>query len=81
MISCSDHDYIEIACSYRYPVRLYLKSGEIIDCTAKDTTLNKDREECMLIELEGSERLVLLDDILVMEAKVENPHFKSVSFK
>lgn len=80
MISCSDYDYIEIACAYRYPVRLMLKSGEVLDCTAKETELNIVREECVLVMLQGRERLVVLEDIVTMEAKVDNPHFKSVSF-
>lgn len=81
MISCSDNDYIEIACAYRYPVRLTLKTGEIIDGTAKDTALNQAREECMLVELGGREQLIVLDELVTMEVKVENPYFKLVSFK
>jgi Rho-binding antiterminator len=81
MISCSDHDYIEIACAYRYPIRLTLKSGDIINGTAKDTSLNKHREECILVAMEEADRQVILDDILIMEVTVENPHFRLVSFK
>lgn len=80
MISCSDYDYIEIACSYRYPIRLTLKSGDIVDGIAKDTALNNDREECILVESDNAERLVVLDNILKMEVCVENPHFKLVTF-
>ena len=80
MISCSEYDYIEIACCYRYPIRLTLKSGEIVDGIAKDTTLNKGREECICIEVKGIDRMVVLDEIHKMEVKVEIPHFKSIIF-
>ncbi|MDF5463594.1 Rho-binding antiterminator, partial [Vibrio parahaemolyticus] len=51
MISCNDYDYIEIACTYQYPIILTLKSGEIIHCSAKDTSLNNEREECIKVEV------------------------------
>ncbi|HCF4213541.1 TPA: Rho-binding antiterminator [Pseudomonas aeruginosa] len=80
MISCNDYDYIEIACTYQYPIILTLKSGEIIHCSAKDTSLNNEREECIKVEVGDAERLVVLDEVKIMEAKVDNPHFQSVRF-
>jgi len=80
MISCEHYDYIEIACTYRYPLRLTIKSDEVIDCIAKDTLINEYKNECIKVSVDGSDRLVVLDEILTMEVKVDNPHFKLVSF-
>lgn len=81
MISCQDYDYIEIACTYQYAIVLKLRSGEHLDCIAKDTGFNDDRQECIKVEIDGSERLVLLDEITTMQARTNNPHFDLVSFQ
>jgi Rho-binding antiterminator len=47
---------------------------------ALDTQVIENREECIKIESDGVERLVVLNDIAKMEVCVENPHFKVVSF-
>jgi len=76
MISCSNYDYIEIVCLYRYPVRLQLQSGEVIEGTALDTARNQERQECIKIQVNESEQLVQLDTIANLEVTVENPHIK-----
>lgn len=80
MMSCDQHDYIEIACTFRYPVRLTLKSGDIVEGKALDTQRNEARQECIKLALAGEEILVVLDEITRMEASVDNPHFQTVSF-
>ena len=80
MISCNDYDYIEIVCMHRYPVKLTLKTGEVIECTALDTQLNDAREECVKVVAEGTELLIVLDTITTLEVTVDNPHFKEISF-
>lgn len=80
MISCNDHDYIEIACMYRYPIRLTLRSDSIVDGIALDTQRNENKEECIKIDCDGSEKLVVLENISTIEVRVENPHFTKVSF-
>lgn len=79
MISCDLHDYIEIACTYRYPIRLTMKSGAVIQGVALDTALNASREECIRVDLKGAETLVVLEDISTLEACVDNPHFHTVT--
>lgn len=81
MISCEQHDYIEIACLYNYRVRLTLDSGVQLEGAAVDTVRNQSKEECMKIRDGSSEHLVVLDSITTMEALVQNPHFKVISFK
>lgn len=80
MISCEHHDYVEIVCTFNYPIKLTMKSGLIMKGIAQDTALNESRAECIKVKIEDEECLVVLDDIQVMEVSVDNPHFKSVSF-
>lgn len=78
MMSCDQHDYVEIACLYRYVVKLRLKSGEEVTGIALDTRRNAQRQECIAIN--SIDNLILLDAVASMEALVDNPHFKLVSF-
>ncbi len=80
MMSCDQHDYIEIACTFRYPVRLILKSGVIVEGRALDTQRNETRQECIKLDVAGVARLIVLDEIGHMEARADNPHFQRVSF-
>lgn len=80
MISCNQHDYIEIVCMYHYPIKLTLKSGDTIEGTALDTQRNDQRDECIKIDMEGVEQLVVLEKIKMLEVTVENPHLRFVEF-
>lgn len=80
MISCSQYDYIEIVCTYKYPIRITKKSGEFVECIAIDTSINSERVECIKVNQNGSEIELLLDDICELEVRVENPHFSKVRF-
>ncbi len=80
MISCNQHDYIEIVCMYHYPIKLTLKSGDIIEGIALDTQRNDQRDECIKIDIEGFEKLVVLEEIKMLEVMVENPHLQKVTF-
>ena len=81
MISCNQHDYIEIVCMYHYPIKLTLKSGDIIEGVAADTQRNEQGVECIKIEIKGIEQLVVLDEIKILEVVVENPHLQKVTFE
>lgn len=80
MISCNQHDYIEIVCMYRYPVKLTLKSGEIIQGVAVDTVRNEQREECIQLTTKTGEQLVVLDQLTTLEVTIDNPHLQRVVF-
>lgn len=80
MISCNQHDYIEIVCMYRYPVKLTLKSGEIIEGAAVDTVRDAQREECIILTTESGEKIVALNQLKQLEVTVENPHLGHVIF-
>ncbi len=57
MIKCHEHDYIEITCLYQYPIRMELKSGEILQGIAIDTERNETRaksmESCKICKING----------------------------
>ncbi len=80
MISCNQHDYIEIVCMYRYPVKLTLKSGGIIEGAAVDAVSDGLREECIKLATESGETLVVLNQLKQLEVTVENPHLKLLLF-
>lgn len=79
MISCNEYDYIEIVCMYHYPIKLWMKTDKVVECTALDTQYNDEREECIKVDVDGSEALIPLDRISKLEVCVENPHFQMVS--
>lgn len=80
MITCDQYDRIEIVCTFKYPIKLTMKSGTVIDCIPIDTKRNKNGDECVKVEINGIERLLVLDDISTLEVSVDNPHFKIVTF-
>lgn len=80
MINCNQHDYIEIVCMYRHPVKLTLKSGEVIAGIAVDTVRNEQREECIKLTTKTGEQLVVLDQLTTLEVTIDNPHLQQVVF-
>mgnify|MGYP000474676832 CR=1 FL=1 len=87
MISCSQYDYIEIVCLYKYPVQLTLTSGDMVLGKALDTQRNSDAQECILLlteqrkELSEQEKvLIVLDDIRQLKVTIANPHFTTINF-
>lgn len=83
MITCDQHDYIEIACTFRYPVKLTMKTGVVIEGIALDTQIITDDQhkiEIIKIDTQGDISSVALDDISVLEISIDNPHFRSIAF-
>jgi len=81
MIKCSEYDYIEIVCLYRYPIKITLHNDEFIEGIAMDTVRNKQREECIKIKQENQLIDVVLDHICELQVCIENPHFHIISFQ
>ena len=78
MLHCDDHDYLEIACTFRLPVRLVLKDGCSLEGVARDTGYTPDRQECLLLEVDGERRPVIMAQIKTLIALQDNPHFSVV---
>ncbi|WP_372797327.1 Rho-binding antiterminator [Litorivivens sp.] len=81
MITCDQHDHIEIVCTYRYPIKLTLKSGRKLDCIGLDTQYDDQRRECIKVAVADKIQLIVLDDLSRLDVSVENPHFQAVSFE
>lgn len=80
MMTCDQHDYIELVCVYLYEVSLTLKNGEQVTGQALDTLYNDDREACLCLKQDEEIKLVVLDHISSMKACHNNPHFSAISF-
>ena len=81
MISCANHDYIEIACMYRFEMRLVLVNGQVAQGKAFQTKLNENKEECLVLETKSGNKLIVLEQVVSIEAVTENPHFGKVDFR
>lgn len=81
MLKCDLHDYIEIVCLYHYPLKLTLSSGAVFTGTALTTRYNDQRQECLVIQQHKAEQQVLLEEIVLLEVTVQNPHLQQVRFK
>ena len=80
MMSCEQHDYIEIACLYRYPVILTLNSGDKLSGIAIDTARDQNRQECIKLLVDNTARLVPLANLAGMKAALPNRHFDHIAF-
>nr|WP_300305997.1 Rho-binding antiterminator [Halomonas sp.] len=80
MIACHLYDNIELACLYRFPVKLSLHNGGSREGSAVDTDFNDQHEECLSLKTRNGRKLVVLDDIARMEVLVDNPHFMVLDF-
>lgn len=81
MLHCDDHDYLEIACTFRLPVRLVMKNGDRLEGVAMDTGYTPDRQECLLLEADGNRKPVLMAQIKTLIALQDNPHFSVVELQ
>ena len=80
MISCEQHDYIEIACTFRLPVRLTFSNAHQLVGIAKDIVYNSDRKECMVISTRDGDVSVVLEELKSIKALEENAHIDIVYF-
>ena len=80
MISCNQYDYIEIACMHRLSIELILKNGDGVCGVATDTKRNANKEECIVINVNGELQLIVLTTIGVLKAREQNPYFQQVNF-
>lgn len=80
MISCQQHDYIEIACLYQFLIRVTLSDNTMIEGIAKDTLYNQHHQQCLLLLTEHGEIMQPIEKMLSLEALTANPHFSHVEF-
>ncbi len=79
-IDCNLYDYVEIACMYRYPVRVATTGGEIVTGVAVDTVIDSDKVEFLALDVDGARRQVRLDTVASLEPLDINARFGKVRF-
>lgn len=82
-ITCEQHDYLEIACTYRLVITIEMIGGEKRVLTPKDTQITSDKVE-WLIGVgypDRTEVKIRTDSIALISAINPNPHFDTVVFK
>lgn len=77
-IACQLHDTIEVACLYRYRIRLILKDGSVVEGVATDVKSDSEKRELLL--LTRPDCRIELVDIARMEVLSANPVFRVVEF-
>lgn len=80
-ISCSLYDYIEIACLYKYRIQIHTINEEIYIGIAIDTKLDSQKNECIVIEYENMNKLIVLKDIKELKVLTKNAKFDEIKFK
>lgn len=78
LISCALHDYIEIACLYRYQLKLRLKDNHIITGKAINI-ISVEQREYLLLDNDIRQKVELIN---INELEVLTPHakFNKVNF-
>jgi len=78
-IQCSRYDYIEIACMRSYALNITLLSGEtVLNAIAKDTQII-NKEEFLIININGNQQKIRLDKIKTLSVLDENTEFSTVT--
>jgi len=81
-ISCGDHDYIEIACLYRYTLKITLRSGEIVHANAITTVTKKNHfgfsAEYLVAESNTTRFEIPLNDIIEIETDSKIAKFQRI---
>lgn len=80
MISCQQYDYLEIACLYRFVVRVTLDDHSIYEGIAQNTRYNAHHQECLLLKTQQEEILLPTEQMLSLQAVTRNPHFSLIEF-
>ncbi len=80
MISCHLHDYLEIACMYRYRVRVEVKQGQALEGLALDTYTRADKQEYLVLETAAGRQEIPYEYLTSLEALDPNPHFERIEF-
>jgi Rho-binding antiterminator len=79
-ISCELHDFVEVACMYRYQLKLCLKNNQIIKGKAIDIVNSSEGRECLVIDGDSRQQ-VELTQIAKMDVLTPNAKFHEVVFE
>lgn len=79
VISCELHDFVEVACMYKYQLKLTLKNGEVIEGKAIDI-LSLNQQERLVVDDSGEKKQVDLMVLAKMQVLTPNAKFSEVVF-
>ena len=77
VISCAAHDYLEVACLFAYCLKIELNDGTTVIGRAI-TTRTSEHQEFLVIDCEGQETSLLLNDIVRIHCLTEGARFSTV---
>ena len=60
-LDCDLHDYLEIACLYRYWLHIELLDGAPFEAEAVTTETTPDKEEFLVVQVEGARHRIRQD--------------------
>lgn len=78
-MSCDLHDYLEIACMYRYSVKLTLRDHQTLEGTTLDTMTGADKREYLVIDT-GEKQQIELGQLKKLQVLTPNAQFTEVVF-
>jgi Rho-binding antiterminator len=79
VIPCELHDFVEVACMYRYQLKLILKNGEVIEGKAVDI-LSVDQQELLVVDAGGEKKQIDLMALSKMQVLTPSAKFSEVVF-
>ncbi|QRY78882.1 Rho-binding antiterminator [Pseudomonas sp. PDNC002] len=81
-LHCDLHDYLEIACTYRYGLRIELRNGLVFEAAAVTTHTRRNAqgnlEEFLEVQVEGASRELRLDRLRAITPVVAEARFGRV---
>lgn len=81
MVSCNQHDYLEIICMFHYEVAVHTVLGERVTGEALDVKLDNTRSEVLMLKTENSDvQEVSTDSIRLIEVLTPVARFSRVEF-
>lgn len=77
-LNCDLHDYLEIACLRGYQLDIELIDGQQLMARAVTTRTSSDKEEFLVIEQQGAQQEIRLDQLLAITPQETNAEFGRV---
>lgn len=77
-LNCDLHDYLEIACLRGYQLDIELVDGQRLMARAVTTRTSSEKEEFLVIEQQGAQQEIRLDQLLAITPQEANAEFGRV---
>ncbi|MFC3032599.1 Rho-binding antiterminator [Pseudoalteromonas fenneropenaei] len=77
MLSCSQHDFLEVACLYHYELKVELLDGKVEIGVAQDL-LYREKQHCLVLQQVDTLNYVDIASISKLSALTQNPYFDTV---